>query len=242
MLAILNKELRSYFASPIAYLVIGLFLVLSGLFLWVFKGAYNVFDNGFSDLSSFFLLAPWLFLFIIPAIGMKSFAEERKLGTLELLFIKPTSTLAIVMGKFLGIFLLLLFALTPTLLYVYSIGELGITTANYDLGIVIGSYFGLLFLVASYCAISIFCSSITENQVVAFILAVVICLFFYYGFQGISTLFPNQNVLWIVNLGMQAHFNNVAKGIIDTKDLIYFCSISFFFIYITVQHLKNLHK
>ena len=143
MIAIFKREIQSFFTSPIGYLVVGLFLVLNGLFLWVFKGPFNIFEYGFADLGNFFLLAPWVFLFLIPAITMKSFSEEKKLGTLELLFIKPISLWETVIGKFLGTFCLALIAILPTLLYVYTISQLGVTIGNLDMGMVLGSYFGL---------------------------------------------------------------------------------------------------
>ncbi|MEL6918231.1 MAG: gliding motility-associated ABC transporter permease subunit GldF, partial [Bacteroidota bacterium] len=147
MLAIFKREIQSFFTSPIGYLVIGLFLILNGLFLWVFKGQFNIFEYGFADLGNFFLLAPWVFLFLIPAITMKSFSEERKLGTLELLLIKPIGIWKTVIGKFLGTVSLVLIAIAPTLLYVYTISQLGSTIGNLDTGVVLGSYFGLFFMI-----------------------------------------------------------------------------------------------
>ncbi len=243
MLAIFKREVQSFFTSPIGYLVIGLFLTLNGLFLWVFKGPFNIFEAGFANLDNFFLLAPWVFLFLIPAITMKSFSEERKLGTLELLFIKPISLWQTVVGKFLGTFTLAVLALIPTLLYVYCVSQLGTTVGNLDMGVVIGSYFGVLFLIATYSAIGLFCSAITENQIVAFILALVVCFLLYYGFEGISTLFSNGDFsLFVQNWGMKAHFESIARGVIDTKDLVYFIALSLFFLYLTVLHLQKLNR
>src|SRR5680860_1318979 len=150
MLAIFNKEVRSFFTSPVGYLVLGLFLVMNGLFLWVFRGPFNILDYGFADLGNFFLLAPWVFLFLIPAITMRSFSEERKQGTLELLLIRPISFWDAVLGKFLGATALALIAIAPTLLYVVGIWQLGTTPGNLDTGLILGSYFGLLLLVACY--------------------------------------------------------------------------------------------
>ena len=147
MQAILKKEINTFFASPIGYLVIAVFLLLNGLFLWLFKGDFNVLDNGFADLSTFFLLAPWILIFLVPAVTMRSFADEKKQGTLELLLTRPISHLHIVLGKYLGSFVLIVIALIPTLLYVYTISKLGNTEGNLDMGSVMGSYFGLLFLV-----------------------------------------------------------------------------------------------
>ncbi|NNM19446.1 MAG: ABC transporter permease subunit, partial [Croceitalea sp.] len=179
MLAIYKKELHTFFGSPIGYLIVGLFLTLNSLFLWVFKNDYNVFDYGFADLSKFFFLTPWVFLFMIPAITMKSFSEENKMGTLELLLIKPIGLWRIVQGKFWGAFSVTLIALIPTLIYVFSISQLGTTLGNYDLGMVIGSYFGLIFLVFVFTAIALFASSISSNQILAFILGGLLCFLFY---------------------------------------------------------------
>ncbi|PCE62667.1 gliding motility-associated ABC transporter permease subunit GldF [Sediminicola luteus] len=243
MLALFKKELRAYFASPIAYLVMGLLLVLTGLFLWVFKGPFNILDSGFAELSSFFLLVPWIFLLIVPALGMRSFAEERKMGTLELLFIKPLSHLQIVLGKFLAIVVLVLIALLPTLLYSYTIGQLGMETNNFDSGVVMGSYFGLVFLLATYAAISLFTSSLTQNQVVAFILGMLLSFCCFYGFEALSTLISDgSSALNLAQWGMKARFENIARGILDIRDLIYFVALCAFFLFLTVGQLKKLNR
>lgn len=243
MFAIFKREVRSFFTSPIGYLAIGIFLTLNGLFLWVFKGPFNIFEAGFANLDNFFLLAPWAFLFLIPAITMKSFSEERKLGTLELLFIKPLSLWQTVMGKFLGTLTLAVLALIPTLLYVYCISRLGTSLGNLDIGVVIGSYFGLLFLTATYSAIGLLCSAATENQIVAFILAVALCFFLYYGLEGIATLFTDGGFsLSVQNWGMKAHFESIARGVIDTRDLVYFIALALFFLYLTVVQLQKLNR
>ncbi|MBC8769039.1 gliding motility-associated ABC transporter permease subunit GldF [Arenibacter sp. BSSL-BM3] len=243
MLAIFKREIQSFFTSPIGYLVIGLFLVLSGLFLWVFKGPFNVFEYGFADLSNFFLLAPWVFLFLIPAITMKSFSEEKKLGTLELLFIKPISLWETVLGKFLGTFCLALIAILPTLLYMYTISQLGVTIGNLDMGMVLGSYFGLLFLIASYTAIGLFASTLSENQIVAFIIGMVLCFLMLYGFESLATVLPNGPIIiFVENLGMKAHFESIARGVLDTRDVIYFISLTLFFLYLTIIQLKNQNR
>ncbi|GGW41506.1 gliding motility-associated ABC transporter permease subunit GldF [Arenibacter certesii] len=240
MIAIFKKEIQSFFTSPIGYLVIGLFLVLNGLFLWVFKGPFNIFEYGFADMGQFFLLAPWVFLFLIPAITMKSFSEEKKMGTLELLFIKPISLRDLVLGKFLGTFILALISVLPTLLYVYTIWELGTTVGNLDMGMIIGSYFGLLFLIAGYTAIGLFASSLSENQIVAFILSMVISFLLFYGFDAIATLIPSGDMHLIVKkLGMKAHFDSIARGVIDTRDIVYFIGICAFFLFLTINQLKN---
>ncbi|NJB35412.1 gliding motility-associated ABC transporter permease subunit GldF [Croceivirga sp. JEA036] len=239
MIAILKKEILSFFNSPIGYLIFILFFVLNGLFLWVFKGDFNLLDYGFADLSLFFLLIPWIFLFLIPAITMKSFSEELKMGTLELLLIKPISTKAIVIGKFLGALLLVVLALLPTIVYVLAIGALGSVSNNYDMGMVLGSYFGLFFLAAMYCAIGVFASSLSSSQIFAFILGALLCFVLFYGFQGLATLAENgATQLQIQNFGAQAHFKSIARGIIDTRDLIYFLSITVFFLFMASISIK----
>ena len=150
MLAILRKEINSFFSSPIGYLVIAIFLLLNGLFLWVFKGDFNILDYGFADLSSFFLIAPWILMFLIPAVTMRSFSDEKKQATLELLMTKPISKLNIVLGKYFGALILIIIALLPTLLYVYTVYQLGNPIGNLDIGSTLGSYFGLLFLITTY--------------------------------------------------------------------------------------------
>ncbi len=243
MLAIFKKEFQSFFTSPIGYLIIGLFLVLNGLFLWVFKGEYNIFDYGFADLSTFFLLSPWVFLFLIPAVTMKSFAEERKLGTLELLLIKPIATIKMIGGKFFGAFVLCVCAVIPTLIYLFAISSLGILENNYDLGIVLGSYFGLFFLIAMYTSIGLFASSLTSNQILSFILAIGICFLVYFGFDALSTLaLDGTTQEFIKTFGAKSHFESIARGIIDTRDIIYFLSMTLFFVYLTNTHLKNFTK
>lgn len=239
MLAILKKEINTFFASPIGYLVIAVFLVLNGLFLWVFTGEFNILNNGYADLSSFFLLAPWILIFLVPAVTMRSFSDEKKQGTLELLVTKPISHLQIVLGKYFGAFLLIVIALIPTLLYVFTVSKLGNPEGNLDLGSTIGSYFGLLFLVASYTAIGVFASSVTDNQIVAFILAIFICFIFYFGFDGIASYNLFGSGFDFESLGMSSHYKSMSRGIIDTRDLIYFISVAGFFIVLTKLNIIN---
>lgn len=240
MLAIFKKEIQSFFSSLQGYLILGLFLLLSGLFLWVFKGPFNVFDNGFANLSSFFLFAPWVFLFLIPALTMKSFAEEKSLGTLELLQIKPISTSKLVLGKFLAVFILCLIAILPTVVYVFAVSDLGMVKGNYDFGLVLGSYFGLLFLIACYAAIGIFSSCLTKNQVGAFIIGITLCFLVFYGFEAISTLFENgKHQRWVQSLGANFHYQNIARGVISTKGLIYFSGVALFFLLLSKMKIEQ---
>ncbi len=239
MLAILKKEINTFFASPIGYLVIGVFLLLNGLFLWVFKGEFNILDNGLANLSPFFLLAPWILIFLVPAVTMRSFSDEKKQGTLELLVTKPISHFQIVLGKYFGAFILILMALIPTLLYVYTISVLGNPEGNLDLGSTIGSYFGLLFLIAAYTAIGVFASTLSDNQIVAFIIAVFICFFFYFGFEGLSNYNVFDNIIYMENLGMASHYNSMSRGVIDTRDLVYFISIALAFLLFTKLRIQK---
>ena len=243
MFAIFKREVRSFFTSPIGYLIVGSFLLLNGLFLWVFKNEYNIFDYGFADLGNFFLLAPWIFVFLVPAITMKSFSEERKMGTLELLLIKPISIWKLVLGKFWGALLLCIIAVVPTLVYVFAISKLGMVEGNYDLGVVLGSYFGLLFLMACYTSIGIFASTLSDNQIIAFLVGILVCFLVFNGFDAIATLFSDGETQQTVqSLGAKAHFDSIARGVIDTRDLVYFISLTLVFLYLTFQRLKQLPR
>jgi ABC-2 type transport system permease protein len=237
MFAILKKEFNSFFTSPIAYLVIGLFLLINGLFLWVFKDNFNILNAGFADLNSFFFLAPWVFLFLIPAITMKSFADEYSTGTIELLKTKPISDWQIVFGKFTASLLLISIAILPTFTYIYSIYQLGSPVGNMDFGSTIGSYIGLLFLAATYTSIGLFTSTISKNQIVAFILGVFITFILFYGFDAIANSLGNN--LMILKIGINEHFKSISRGVIDTRDLIYFASVTVFFLFITKMRLEN---
>ena len=238
MFSILKKEFNSFFASPIAYLVIGIFLLINGLFLWIFKDEFNILNAGFADLNSFFYLSPWIFLFLIPAITMKSFADEYNNGTIEILKTRPISDWQIVFGKFFASLLLVIVALIPTLMYVYSVYKLGNPIGNLDFGSTIGSYVGLLFLAATYTSIGLFTSTLSKNQIVAFIVAVFITFILFYGFDAISNSFDNQSFT-IKQFGINEHFKSISRGVIDTRDLIYFVSVTIFFLFITKQKLNH---
>jgi len=239
MKSILLREIKSFFGSPIGYLVIAIFLLLNGLFLWVFEGDYNILNSGFADLSPFFTIAPWILIFLIPAVTMRSFSDEKKQGTLELLLTKPLSLWQIVNGKFLGAMLLIVMAIVPTFIYIYVISGLGMPAGNIDLGSTMGSYFGLLFLIGAYSAIGIFTSTLSENQIVAFILSVFGCFFFYFAFEGMASYLPDfEN--FIVALGMDSHFKSMSRGVLDTRDILYFVSITVAFLSLTVFKLKSL--
>ncbi len=238
MKSIILREIKSFFGSPIGYLVIAIFLIINGLFLWVFEGDYNILNTGFADLTPFFTLAPWILIFLIPAVTMRSFSDEKKQGTLELLLTKPLSIWQIVNGKFLGALLLIVVAIIPTFIYVSVISSLGMPEGNIDMGSTIGSYLGLLFLIAAYSAIGIFTSTLSDNQIVAFIVAVFLCFFFYFGFEGLASVVPNMSSI-IASLGMQDHFKSMSRGVLDTRDIFYFTSITVVFLSLTVYNLKS---
>ena len=238
MKSIIVRELKSFFGSPIGYLVIAIFLLLNGLFLWIFNGEYNILNSGFADLSPFFTIAPWILIFLIPAVTMRSFSDEKKQGTLELLLTKPLSIWQIVNGKFLGAMLLIVIAIIPTFIYVYVISSLGMPEGNIDMGSTIGSYFGLLFLIAAYCSIGIFTSTLSENQIVAFILSVFLCFVFYFAFDGLATYLPTAEN-FISSIGMDNHFKSMSRGVIDTRDVLYFISLTILFLSLTVFKLKS---
>lgn len=239
MKSILIREIKSFFGSPIGYLVIAIFLLLNGLFLWVFEGDYNILNSGFADLTPFFTISPWILIFLIPAVTMRSFSDEKKQGTIELLMTKPISIWEIVGGKFFGAFLLIVIAIIPTLIYVHVISDLGMPQGNIDMGSTMGSYFGLLFLIAGYTAVGVFTSTLSENQIVAFIISVFLCFILYFGFQGVASQFKDFEDI-IAFFGMDYHFKSMSRGVIDTRDVLYFISIAVLFLSLTVYQLKSL--
>lgn len=234
MKSILKKELNSFFSSPIGYLVIAVYLVINGLFLWVFEGDFNILHAGFADLNSYFFLAPWIFIILIPAITMRSFSDEINTGTIEILKTKPITYWQIIFGKYVGALLLVILAIVPTLIYVYSIYQLGNPIGNIEFGTTLGSFIGLLFLVSAYTSIGIFSSTLSNNQIVSFVVAVFISFFLYYGFEALASfnLFGNLDAT-IQTFGMNEHFNSMSRGVLDTRDLIYFASVTIFFLFIT---------
>lgn len=225
MIAIFKKELTAFFSSLIGYIAIAVFLVLTGLIMWVFPE--NALDNGYAQLNILFDNAPLVFMLLIPAITMRMFSEERKAGTLELLVTRPVSELQIVMGKFLAANCLVLFSLLPTLLYYYTICQLGSPAGNLDSGATWGSYIGLLLLSAALVAIGLFASSITDNQIVAFILAAFISFVSLMAFDAVSRLglFGGSASDIIQSIGIQYHYNSISRGVVDSRDVLYFFSV-----------------
>jgi ABC-2 type transport system permease protein len=237
MKAIYLKELYAFFGSLIGYLVIGVFLILSGLFLFVFDGEFNLLNAGYADLQTFFNLTPWIMLFLIPALTMKSFADEQKTGTIELLLTMPFKDYQITLGKFFSALTLVVIAFLPTIIYVYIINQYSLFENPVDFGVIYGSYFGLIFLVSAYISIGLFCSTLNSNQIVAFILTILVCFFIFYGFEALSSF---ESLQWLSFLSMKSHYDSINKGVIDTRDLVYFLSISALFLVATTWRLNHL--
>jgi len=233
MYAVFKRELFSFLSSMVAYITIGIFLLVSGLLLWSFPDT-SVLDYGYAELDGFFSLVPYLFMFLIPAITMRSFAEERREGTFELLITRPIQIWQIIVAKYLASLVLVLFALIPTLVYYYSISKLGFPEGNIDSGSVIGSYIGLFLLGAAFISIGIFSSALTKNQVIAFVISAALCAFAFLGFDYSSQIVAFQSVENLIrNLGINQHYTSISRGVLDTRDLIYFISFSVLFLLFT---------
>ncbi|MGB4774835.1 MAG: gliding motility-associated ABC transporter permease subunit GldF [Daejeonella sp.] len=233
MISILNKEISVFFSSMAAYISIGVFLLVSGLLLFVFPDS-SILDYGYAGLDSFFNITPYLFMFLIPAITMRSLAEEKKEGTFELLATRPLTDWQIVLGKYFGCILIILFALIPTLVYYISIYQLGISKGNIDTGAVIGSYIGLFLLCGAFTAIGIFASSLSKNQISAFIISVFLCFIAFSGFDSISQIILLQSIgNHLTALGINEHYQSISRGVLDTRDLVYFISFTALFLVIT---------
>lgn len=233
MFTILNKELAGFFSSLAAYITIGAFLLVAGLLLWIFPDS-SILDYGYAGLDSLFNIAPYLFMFFIPAVSMRSLAEERKEGTFELLATRPLTDWQIILGKYFACLLIVVFALLPTLVYYLTVYQLGVERGNVDTGAVTGSYIGLLLLGGAFTAMGIFASSISKNQIIAFTVAVFLCFIVFSGFDSISRLISLQSIeSYITSFGINEHYQSVSRGALDTRDLVYFLSIISFFLVIT---------
>ena len=240
MIALLKKEIQGFLSSLIGYIAVVVFLVLTGLLLWVFPSNYNVLNGIDASLQSFFDIAPWVFIILVPAITMRSFAEEKRTGTIELLYTKPISDLSIILSKYGAAIAIILISLIPTLAYVYTINQLSSPIGNIDSGAIIGAYLGLLFLAVTYTSIGIFASAITNNQVVAFILSVFLCFFIYGGFDSIGGLELFQGFeLYIYRLGILEHYKAISRGILDSRDFLYFISANIIFIGLTKFFMES---
>jgi ABC-2 type transport system permease protein len=238
MISIFRKEVGTFFNGIIGYVVVGVFLLLSGLIIWVYPNS-NVLDYGYAELNVFFDFCPYVFLFLIPAVTMRMFAEEFRAGTIELLFTKPISIQNIILGKYFASLFIIILAIIPTVIYYFSIYYLGNPVGNIDSASVLGSYFGLIFLAAAYSSIGIFTSAITKNQVVSFILAAVLCYFFYDGIGQIASLFRGTLEYYITYIGLNFHYASLGKGLIDSRNMLYLFSFSSFFLILTTIFLKR---
>jgi ABC-2 type transport system permease protein len=234
------KEINGFFSSLTGYIVIIVFLLINSMFMWVFPGEWNMFDRGYAGLDSLFFISPWVFLFLVPAVTMRMIAEERRLGTIELIFSKPLTERGIVYGKFLASVVLVLLALLPGVIYYISVYILGETPGNLDRGGTLGSFFGLFFLASVYASAGIFASSLTDNQVIAFIIAVFICFFLYAGFDSLAYL-PGLREAdeAIIRLGINEHYKSLSRGVIDLRDIAYFAAVAAIFNELTVFNLLS---
>ena len=234
MIALFRKEINSFLSSLIGYIVIIVFLTAIGMLMWVFPGDSNILDSGYANLNTLFVMGPWVFMFLVPAVTMRSFAEEKRLGTIELLFTQPISDIGIILAKYFAGLVLIVFSLVPTLVYFGTVYYLGSPVGNLDIGGVWGSYVGLLFLGAGFVAIGIFCSSITSNQIISFVIAIFLSFFCYTGFDSISalSLFGGLDAV-ILELGIQEHYLSMSRGVLDTRDILYFLSLITLFLLFT---------
>ena len=240
MYALFKKEISNFLNSLIGIMVIVIFLLITGLFLWVFQSDFNIMTFGYANLDSLFILAPWVFLFLVPAVTMRSFAEEKRTGTIEMLFTKPLSDWQIVCGKYLAGVALVILALIPTLIYYISVYRLSLPVGNVDSGGIWGSYVGLFFLSSAFVSIGLFSSSLTNNQILAFLLSVFLCGFIYIGFDMIYSMALFGSVdLFIQQLGMSSHYSSLSRGVIDTRDILYFLSVIILFLSMTKLVLSS---
>ena len=234
MITIFKKEFLGFFNSLTAYVVVIVFLLINSLFLWILPGNLNILDYGYADLEGLFTIAPYTFMFLIPALTMRFFSEEHRSGTIELLLTKPISDLNIILAKYFAALALVIFSIIPTLIYFYSVYQLGFPKGNLDFGAFWGSFIGLILLGATFVSIGIFSSVLTNNQILSFIIAIALSAFFYLGLEYISTAESFNNLsLLIQNLGISAHYSSISRGVLDSRDLIYFFSIITLFIYFT---------
>lgn len=240
MRSIFIKEINSFFSSIVGYVAILVFLVFCGLLFWVIP-TYSILDYGYASLDRYFEMAPWLLLLLIPAVTMRSFADEFRGGTIEWLATKPLTDIDIIVGKYLASLALVVFALLPTLIYVYTVDSLSLVEGNVDMGAVAGSFFGLFFLAAGFTAVGVFCSSLTSSQIVGFLLALFICFLLYSGFEALSKIpsFTGGIDYYLSMVGMSFHYGSISRGLIDSRDVVYFLSVIILFIALTRLSLSS---
>ena len=239
MFSICKKELNRFFSNLTGYIAIILFMLVCGIFLFILKDS-SILNNNYATLDAFFELAPWVLLFLVPAISMHAFAEEFKTGTFELLKTKPLTSWQIVLGKYFAVLIVLLFVIVPTFIYIVSIKTLS-TQAGIDGGGIAGSYIGLFLLTAVFAAVSTCCSSFTNNAVVAFLISAFVCLLLYFGFNAVSKLpfFSGSADYYIEMIGIDFHYKSISRGVIDSRDIVYFLSVIFFMLLITVKKISR---
>jgi ABC-2 type transport system permease protein len=240
MLAIFLKEFNSFFSTAIGFVVGGLFLLTTGVLVWVLPGSFNIFDQGYANLTPFFEVLPWIFCVLVPAICMRSFAEEKKQGTLELLLTKPISINQLIAGKFAGSLSLSVIALLPTVFYIISISVLSAEGVQVDYGVIFSSYVGVLLLMSCFTSIGIFASCLTDNPLIAFVIGTFLSVLLYFGLEGVSSspLWDSQ-LYTLEYFSLSHHFQSISRGILDSRDLVYFLSISLFFLVLTHLQLKS---
>jgi gliding motility-associated ABC transporter permease protein gldF len=239
MLALFKKEIRYFFTSSVGYIVIGIFMLCNNLFLWVLQGKYNIFETGFADLQPFFLFSAWIFVFLIPAITMRTISEEKRSGMLQLLFTRPISQWQIAFAKFLAVLSFCFVILLFSLLYVYMVWQLGTPVGNLDIASTIGSYIALFLLASAFISVGVWASSISQNQIIAFVIATFLNFLLFFGLDEIISIFVNNTM---ISFGFKAHFEDISRGVIDTRNVIYFLCVAIFFLCITVISLKTEKK
>jgi len=234
------KEIKSFLYSFVGYIVLAVFLLINGVLLWLLQSSFNILNYGYATLESFFLLAPFVFLFLVPAISMKMISDEYSSGTIELLLTKPISEAKIILAKFLAGLFILFVALLPTLIYYGSVYFLALPVGNVDVGGMNGSYVGLFLMGATFMSVGLFASSLTKNHLVAFVLGLFFSLIMYLGFEFIYDVgIFGKNELLIKSLGIQEHYLSISRGVVDSRDIIYFLSVMFFFLFLTWLNLRN---
>lgn len=240
MRSIFIKEINSFFSSIVGYVAVLVFLIACGLFLWVIPNS-SILEYGYASLDRYFDMAPWLLMLLIPAITMRSFADEFRAGTIEWLSTKPLTDLDIIGGKYLASLALVAFAILPTLIYAYTVANLSLIENNVDIGSIIGSYIGLLFLAGGFTAVGIFCSSLTNNQIVGFLVSLFACYILYSGFEALSKIpsFTGGFDYYLSMVGMSFHYTSISRGFIDSRDVIYFLSVIILFIALTRLSLNR---
>ncbi len=240
MYAIFLKELNSFFSSLIGPIAAVVFLVLNGLFVWVLPGELNILDGGYATLDSLFIIAPWVFLFLIPSITMRSFSEEKRSGTIELLFTRPITETQLVFGKFFASIVLTGIILAPSLVFFVSVYLLGSPVGNIDIGGTWGAFIGLFFLASGYSAIGIFSSSLTSNHIIAFIIGVLLSFFLFIGLESVAAMHIFKNIQYgLVSLSINEHYQSLSRGVIDSRDLVYFICLALVFLLLTRTKLQS---